>query len=292
MLGVWQKIKSRLLYVRRLKQQLRNERQQLCLTQQRLLEAQRLQLTSSKQQINCVVSLTSYGERIKTLHYTLVSLITQTCKPKEIIVWLAEGEHLTDELRALEQYVSFKYCKDIRSYKKLIPTLKLNLSVPIVTFDDDVIYPAYQLEQLYNTHLAYPNAVICHRAHRVGVNNRGFVPYQQWQFDVVEQAPSNTLMPIGIGGVLYPVASLADDVTDDGLFMTLCPSADDIWFKYMALKKRTKTKLVANPAPYCEYLHVANSGEQSLWHENKTENDKQLNNLLNYDPSFITLVRD
>jgi len=245
-----------------------------------------------REEVPCVVSLTSYGERVKTLHYTLVSLITQTCKPKEIIVWLAEGECLTDELRALEQYVSFKFCKDIRSYKKLIPTLKLNLLVPIVTFDDDVIYPATQLEQLYTTHLAYPNAVICHRAHQVGMTNKGFMPYLQWQFDATSQKPSNTLMPIGIGGVLYPVASLADDVTDDGLFMTLCPSADDIWFKYMALKKDTKTKLVANPAPYCEYLHVANAGEQSLWHENKTENDKQLNNLLNYDPSFITLVRD
>ena len=293
---MWQRVKHWLFSKRYLKQRVAFLHQQLLISQQRLLTQQSLALNNENdgaESIDCVVSLTSYGKRIATLHYTLYSLLNQTVKPKQIIVWLAHGEVLTAELKKLEPYILFKWCEDLRSYKKLIPSLRLQQGIPIITFDDDIIYPVDQIEQLYKQHLAYPNAIICHRAHKIAFDSTGHIAlYAQWQFDSNEQLPSYLLMPIGIGGVLYPVNCFAEEVTNTELCMALCPTADDIWFKFMALKQGVNTKLVTTQLPYESYLHVANTQQDSLWQINRTENDKQLKALLNYDASLLKLLNN
>ena len=78
-----------------------------------------------------VVSLTSYGRRVRTnvVYYTLVSLLRQKTQPDKILLWLAEDEW-NDEIipvklkRLKEKGVEILYCRDIKSYKKLIPTIK------------------------------------------------------------------------------------------------------------------------------------------------------------------------
>ncbi|WP_405598807.1 MULTISPECIES: glycosyltransferase family A protein [unclassified Pseudoalteromonas] len=291
---MWQRVKNWLFSNRHLKQQLTFLHQQLLISQQRLLIQQSLTLNGKgceATNVDCVVSLTSYGKRIETLHYTLYSLLNQTVKPKQIIVWLTHGEVLTLELKKLEKNISFKWCEDLRSYKKLIPSLRLQLNVPIITFDDDIIYPIDQIEQLYKQHLAYPNSIICHRAHKIIFSPAGHIaPYVQWQFDSDEQLPSHLLMPIGIGGVLYPVNCFDDEVTNTELFMALCPTADDIWFKFMALKCGFNTKLVTARLSYESYLHVENIEQDSLWQLNRVENDKQLKALFDHDANLLTLL--
>lgn len=294
---MWQFIKRSLFASRHLKQQLKNTQQQLLLSQQRLLVqlVQHVHLLNSKGEparvVDCAISLTSYGKRINKLHFTLHSLLAQTVKPKIIIVWLERNEVVSKELEVLGGLITFKRCDDLRSYKKLIPSLGLQLNMPIITFDDDIIYPSNQVELLYNEHLIHPGTVICHRAHKIKLNKSQLAPYNQWEFDSTEQAPSHLLMPIGVGGVLYPVDCFDDEVTNADVFMALCPTADDIWFKFMALKKGVKTKLVTNPVPYAEYLHVAGCQEQSLWSHNKGANDLQLAELINYDKTFIEMLR-
>lgn len=292
---MWHQIKQKLFARRYLRQQLNYTQQQLLLSQSQLLRVQKKQLLVNQvptRVVNCLVSLTSYGERIKTLHYTLYSLLNQTVKPQKIIVWLAHGEELTVELQALDGVISFSYCDDLRSFKKLIPTLGLGVNVPVITFDDDVIYPQNQIQRLYTEHLAQPDVVVCHRAHKIILKANKIAPYQQWEFDVAAPAPSHLLLPIGIGGVLYPPNCFADEVSDVNLFTALCPTADDIWFKFMALKKGYKTKLVPNPLPYSHYLHVAGCQESSLWQYNKTANDTQLTALINYDQTLLQRLKD
>jgi hypothetical protein len=292
---VWQRVKCWFFAKRYLKRALAFSEHQLLMCQHQLLAAQSVVLKNDDtkaKNINSVVSLTSYSTRILTLHYTLYSLLNQTVKPKFIIVWLAHGEVLTDELKALEPHIIFKWCADLRSYKKLIPTLSLQLGIPIITFDDDIIYPNDQIERLYNTHLKFPNNVICHRAHKITFTQNGDIaPYADWEFDSTEQRPSHQLMPIGIGGVLYPVNCFVEDVLNIKLFTQLCPTADDIWFKFMALKKGYKTKLVTNPRPYKNYLHVVGSQDQSLWESNKIDNDVQLTRVISDDSEILSMLR-
>ena len=55
-----------------------------------------------------IVSLTSFPERINTVWLTIVTLLSQTLKPKKVLLWLAksqfEGIELPDNLKRLEKY--------------------------------------------------------------------------------------------------------------------------------------------------------------------------------------------
>lgn len=101
-----------------------------------------------------IVSLTSYGRRVSAvLPYTIYSLLRQTYKPDVIILWLDydswNERNLPSSIRKLQKYgLTIKFCNDIKSYKKLIPTLKLYPDEIIITVDDDIYYKKNMVERL------------------------------------------------------------------------------------------------------------------------------------------------
>lgn len=233
-----------------------------------------------------IVSLTSYGPRINSVHHVMTSLLYQTHRANRVILWLSENEFkiesLPKPLLKLQQYgLEIKFCPDIGAYKKLIPCLVQYPNDTILTFDDDVIYPHNQIERLYYTHLSHPKTVICHRAHQLTfTTHRQIRPYAKWIFDADVKEPRRELFPIGIGGVLYPPNCFDKEVFNQKAFMKLAPDADDLWFKIMALKKGTLAKIVDDPIPYRDYLQIPTTQQYTLWQRNKTRNDKQLNAIL------------
>ncbi len=269
-------------------QQLNNAVEKITETHLQLLQVSTMKGTAAiESNNNIVVSLTSYGQRVELVHHTILSLLCQTVRPKKLILWLAESEFsldsLPEKLTNLQQYgLEIAFCRDIRSYKKLIPTLERYPNSTIITFDDDVIYPVDHIEKLVATSTEYPNMVVCHLAHSItfapakGGNGETLVPYNRWPKGVAHSLPSQTLFPVGVGGVLYPAECLDDNVLNETQFMTLCPHADDIWFKLMALKKGTLTKLVDQPQLFKDYLHLPNTQKLSLWKINAKHNDTQL----------------
>lgn len=282
---------------RYLKQELELTQKQLILAVQSIESISRYNLASCSlaPPSALITSLTSYGTRVQTVHHTILSLLCQSVRPKKIILWLAEDEFtlavLPKALLDLQQYgLEIAFCKDIRSYKKLIPTLIANPNESIVTFDDDVIYPTEQLEKLLIASKQFPNAIICNHARKIVINKNGIVaPYREWKFieqhdKTLHDKAQHGILPVGIGGVLYPENSLHKDVHKAELFMSLSPKADDLWFKAMAIKNNTKTVVVDDPQPYKDYLLIPNSQKNSLWQENKTNNDLQLAAILNYYP--------
>ena len=120
---------------------------------------------------NIIISLTSYPARINTVHTVINSLLNQNMKPYKIILWLAkpqfpnENKDLSQNLlNLIEKGLTIEYYeRDIKSYKKLIPTLKKYPNNIIVTADDDIIYDKDWLEKLYKTYLKYPKDIIAHR---------------------------------------------------------------------------------------------------------------------------------
>jgi hypothetical protein len=235
-----------------------------------------------------IVSLTSYGHRLATVHLTLLSLLNQTVVPDKVILWLSEeefkGQKLPKILTDLQAYgLTIDYCNDIGSYKKLIPSLTRFPDQLIITFDDDVIYPCNHIERLLQAYNQHPEAIICHHARKMIMSDTNIQPYCQWPF-VIEGCRSNRLLPIGLGGVLYPPHSLHALVNDSELFLKLAPKADDLWFKCMALKQGTPTIIVDEPLALSDYLLLPQSQTNALWHVNRYNNDTQLQNILNYFP--------
>lgn len=209
-------------------------------------------INENKRSPRLIVSLTSFPERMYEIHFTLYSLLNQSLKPDEIVLWLAREQFPNGEadipqivLNLQKNGLTIKWCEDLRSYKKLLPALKEYPDDIIVIVDDDVYYPQSWLEKLYKQHLKTPNCVIGHRCHKIMLDKNGSPkPYKQWNknADFACLRPSYRNFLTGCGGVLYPPHCLYQDVADIAAIKETAPYADDIWFWAMALLNGTKIR--------------------------------------------------
>lgn len=249
-----------------------------------------------------IVSLTSYPQRMYDIHFCLHSLLNQSLKPDKLILWLSEEEFpnkendLPQALLVLKQRgLSIEWCKNnIKSYKKLIPALKEYPNDIVVTADDDIFYPNDWLEKLYKSYLKDKNAIHSHRVHKITFDyNNNINPYDKWEKCISPRPKSFLNFSTGAGGILYPPHTLQDDVTNEALFMKLCPFADDIWFWSMSVLKGTKIKVPQNNIPCLKYINPARelglNKETTLFNINgkKGQNDMQINNVLKQYPQIM-----
>lgn len=229
-----------------------------------------------------IVSLTSFGKRVHEVAITIASLMRQTMLPNRIILWLDDGlseKELPEALILLQKRgLEIRFCKDIRSYKKIIPALQAFPEATIITVDDDVIYHYEMLAGLVKAHQVSPNTIFCHRMHRMAMTDDGAVaPYHKWQKDVHDLLESPLNFPVGIGGVLYPPHSLDEEVLNENVFTNICPYADDIWLKAMALKKGTLSRKATELPDTCLLNGaVQDVGLSKINTHGKNLNDTQL----------------
>lgn len=197
-----------------------------------------------------IVSLTSYGRRVHdTVYYTLISLLRQTYKPDAIILWL-DYEHWNDEnvpqrLSNLRSYgITIRYCKDIKSYKKLIPSMIEYPDDIIITCDDDLYYKRNMVELLVSEYIKNPKRIYSHRAHRIIFDkNKNLKSYNNWESEI-SRANGKDVFPTSGGGCLYKKDLLYKDLCDENLFMNLSPTADDVWFYFMAVLQKTENAVL------------------------------------------------
>lgn len=238
-----------------------------------------------------IVSLTTYGARAMSVYLTIESIMQQTLKPNKIVLTLDQDEfnknNLPLSLKRLQQRgLEIIFTEDIKSYKKLIPVLRLFPEDIIVTVDDDVIYPPDMLERLYLRHNDHPNDIICCHAHIISFDNNGNAcPYLSWADQPAHiGGNSKSLLPVGIGGILYPPHCLHQDVDNVEKFLQLSPMADDLWFKIMAILKGTTCVKIPLPEEFDDWITTTNSPFDYCLSDINSNyaNDVQWNNLLSY----------
>lgn len=203
-------------------------------------------ITLEKRNPRVIVSLTTFPARINIVYKTISTLLQQTEKPDEVILWLANEQFPTKELpenltRLQEFGLTIKWCDDIRSYKKLIPTLAEYPNDIIVTVDDDYYYDKDLIKTLLSEHKKYPNCIIGGRAMILVRKADGSYRLRRRSYIYDDSYLPSFLNPfIGFGGVLYPPKSLHSDVFDREKFMKIIPTNDDAWFWINAVRNRTK----------------------------------------------------
>ena len=201
-----------------------------------------------------IASLTTFPERINTVKETIKSLLVQTIKPDEVILWLADSQfpqkenELPKDLLELKDYgLTIKWCEDIRSFKKLIPALIDYPNDIIITFDDDIYYPETVIELLYNSYLENPNCIHANRGRRIELKNNKIIAKSAAEVYWTKYEDCTYKNSItGCGGVLYPPNSLDKRVLNKEEFQSILKTQDDVWFWTMAVLKGTKIKRVAN----------------------------------------------
>lgn len=261
-------------------------------------------LTTQKRETELIVSLTSFPQRINTVVKTINTIMQQTVKPDKIILWLAEEQFpnktddLPKDLIELQKLgLTIDWYKDIRSYKKLIPTLKKYPNAIIVTADDDIYYEKDWLESLYNSYLANPNYAHIRRCIRVQNGENTLIRLSDRQTDYENFfEPDYLNQLVGCAGCLYPPNCFYKDITDENKFMSLIPTHDDVYFWFMLILNHTKIQLVKgfDANVYC----IEGSQQYGLCKQNNDKNGEGIPNqqaykiMLEHYPQVMDIINN
>lgn len=245
-----------------------------------------------------VVCLTSYGGRIKHVHYTIQTIADGVARPKRIILWISESDasQITPALRSLERRgLEIRLTEDYGSHKKYYPycvsTPESQVAkFPLVTADDDVLYPKYWLQELIDAANAEPFPVIvAHRAHRITLEQGAIAPYLSWDLECATIKPSYANIATGVGGVLYPPEFFAQvGKTWNTEFMQAAPAADDLWLHSRSVLLQVPTRQVNHMSAKVVEHHP---GIPSLSDLNviRGNNDEIISRI--YSPEMISIIQ-
>ena len=243
-----------------------------------------------------IVSLTTFPQRINKVYKTINTLLNQTLKPDKLILWLSDEQfkdiELPQNLQKLREFgLEIRYCSDLRSYKKLVPSLKEFPKDIIVTADDDLYYQRDWLESLYSAYLKNPDNIYTRRACEV-INKGNYFTIAP-HYSNTNFKPSYTNQLMGGAGTLYPPNSLYDDILDEEKIKNLIPTYDDIYFWAMAILKGTKIALIENSD--LNLYNVEDTQDVALCKINNTtamSPKEAFNRIFEEYPKIIDLIKE
>jgi hypothetical protein len=239
------------------------------------------------------VSLTSYGDRVKTVYLAIESIAHGLLRPKRLILYIDElaiFENLPIELKRLQDRgLEIVKCENYGPHKKYYPfILSKNDKLPFATADDDVFYPKEWLFELLEAHRSAPEIIHAHRAKRIKLieGAKGFAPYREWSY-APPKTPSAANFATGEAGVIYPHSfALALRAAGSG-FMELCPKSDDIWLHKQAISHGYKIMQIGK---ILDLLPIPKSQKDALHLLNVGQNQNDLQIAATYSPRDIALV--
>jgi hypothetical protein len=245
-----------------------------------------------------IVSLTSFPDRIKTLKYVIETILRQKNKPNRLLLWLSNDQFPEKEkslpnslLKLKKRGLEIRFCDELYSHKKYYYTFLEYPNSIIITLDDDVLYPPDTITKLLECNKKYPDDVSCNRARIMNIENNHARSYSSWKM-APKNSRGNSIVPIGIGGVLYPPYVYDDEIFNKKSIKSLCLKADDLWLKTMTARngRKSVTSSFSN-----EYLiNVLNTQHITLTSTNvvKGENNSQLENIIKYYNLKMSLFVD
>lgn len=229
-----------------------------------------------------VVSLTSFGARIASVYLTIESIARNNLRPSRLILWIDDVEqfnHLPRQLqRLMDRGLEVMLCEDLGPHKKYYPYLlsETDFTAPLVTADDDVLYPENWLSSLNDAYEKNDAVVSCFRARTVALDGgSALAAYHTWPLRTSTD-PSPLAFSTGVSGALYPPSFLRHLKVAGRGFAELCPKADDVWLHVNALRAGFSVQQIVRKGPV--FPHIPGTQAVALYQFNKMEggNDRQI----------------
>ena len=231
-----------------------------------------------------VVSLTTYGRRAQTVYLAIESIARGEMLPSRLILWIDEL-HLFNNLpasihRLQKRGLEVRLCKNYGPHKKYYPYVESqdHFDLPLVTVDDDFVYPRYWLKKLIEANREYPDVLNCYWAKSIAMNENGFEKYRQWK-DCRSTNPSFRHLALCGGGAIFPPRLLTALRSAGGAFEACCPKGDDLWLHVQSLRSGYKVRQILPPLPYFSFQGIPGANQTALSYENVTYgdgNDRQI----------------
>jgi len=203
-----------------------------------------------------IISLTSYHKRFNILYLTIESLINQnyandyqivvTISDEDVDIYGGLPDNISSQINRGVRLIRVK--ENIKSHKKVFYISNENEKSPIITVDDDILYPNWWLSEILNNASFEPDCVLAFRGHHIiRDENEIIFDYGLW-FNKSDQITTSfskcSFLPTGTSGVYYPVGSLKGLESTKNDFLELCPHADDLWLKYITTVNGFKAKRI------------------------------------------------
>lgn len=262
-----------------------------------------LNLTSSSRVTGSapvVVSLTSHGQRLRTVHHAIESIAMGSVKPTRLILVVdsAADRARVDQLSAIQRLrrrgLEILTSSPVGPHAKYYPYVASEDShpVPLVTADDDILYPPRWLESLLAAYQGQSDVIHCFRAHRFVISEGKPALYASWP-PVSDCRPSYASFLTGVSGVIYP-PSFLDELRERGEgFLQSAPKADDVWLNAVAVQAGYRVAQVGSMSEHFPVL--IGTQATALWRHNTdaapdgpTANDHQI--LASYTPEALDRV--
>jgi hypothetical protein len=228
-----------------------------------------------------VVSVTTYGDRLRTVHLVLESIAAGSVLPSRLILWVDTAGAFTNRSSGLKRLVErgLEIClsDNFGPHTKYYPYLSSTntFEYPLVTADDDLLYSRWWLEGLVRAHHEHPGAINCYRAHLMRLVSGAITPYRTWG-PCKSTCPSFLHFATGVSGCIYPPSFLDKLKLAGSEFLQLCPNADDVWLHVNAIRAGVKIRQVCNRP--LRFPLVPGTQRSGLYHSNflLARNDEQI----------------
>lgn len=247
-------------------------------------------ITKDKRKQKVIVSLTTYPKRIGTIWLTIETLMRQSVKPDEIILWLAESQFpnrlsdLPENLLQLQSRgLTIQFCDDLRSHKKYYYVLQEYPKDIIILADDDMFYPRDTVQKLLEMHTKWPEDICCMTAQVIGPDFCSAPSlWRNPSLDEQNLQHTQQIQAFTGSGTLIPPNALPEETFDKEVLQRICFYADDLWVAFMAHRKDTKITTTRKWRPFP--IGIYGTAEGSLYYINGEgkQNDIQWQNLLDY----------
>jgi hypothetical protein len=227
-----------------------------------------------------IVSLTTYGKRSRAVYLAIESIGEGHVRPCRIILWLDDRAIFDNPPATIRRLVhrglEVRLCENYGPHKKYYPYLQSleKFESPLVTADDDVLYPRDWLKELVQASRQFSDVINCCRAHVMVVRDPGIAKYESWR-PVGSTRPSFCHVATGVGGVVYPPKFLGILKNTGNAFVDCCPRADDLWLHVQALRAGYKVRQI-RPRGLLP-LSIPGAEGIGLWKDNiHGGNDRQI----------------
>lgn len=231
-----------------------------------------------------VVSLTSYGKRLETVYIAVKSIMYQTKKADEIVLYL-DSDSGNCRIKYEEELVQAgltikRNVENLKPHNKYYYAMEEFEDADIITIDDDIIYDDKLIEDLYLKHLEYPDTIICRRGHKMTSSGFNLSPYNDWEGCVTSVCPSEDICPTGVGGVLYPYGSYRKLFLNREAILNYALTADDLWLKVIELLNGIKAYAIGTLP--LKYVKETQKDSLQVLNVNQRQNDIVLAQLQKY----------
>jgi hypothetical protein len=242
-----------------------------------------------------VVSLTTYGKRIQSVHLVIDSIGRGQMRPSRVILWLDDVSlinNLPIGIRRLQKRgLEVRQCENYGPYKKFYPYVESlqDFGAPLVTADDDVLYPRQWLKKLVEAFEQFPDVVNCYRAHTIKLNGCGFENYVSWEL-TDSTKPSFRHFATGVAGIIYPPSlqrALKHGATG---FLSCCPKNDDVWLHAQALRSGYRVRQIDDRQ--LRILEIPGTQSDGLCQHNVGRGGNDLAIAATYQASDIDRLRE